>query len=300
MLSVFTDVVLAVFVIAVLGHVVGRWRGIEVASLTASTFYLFSPALVFHSLSRTELSWTFGSRLLVVVGTGWLTVAVLAYAWTRFRGHDSAKRAAVLLSAVTANGGNMGIPVSALAFGDAGLEIAVVNFVVGAVISNSAGIAIASSGKAGSRREILTAPFRFPYLYAAAAGLLVNATDADLPVVVEAPVESLAGAAIPVMLVVLGLQLRNPATRTDAADVGFVTSLRLLVAPAIAWPVATMVGLDGVERATLTILAAMPVAVITTIVATEFQIRPDFVTRAVIISTAASIVTLTPLISMVT
>ena len=43
----------------------------------------------------------------------------------------------------------------------------------------------------------------------------------------------------------------------------------------------------------------MPVAVITTILATEFHARPDFVTRVVITSTLASVLTLTVLIALV-
>jgi predicted permease len=41
----------------------------------------------------------------------------------------------------------------------------------------------------------------------------------------------------------------------------------------------------------------MPVAVITTILALEFELAPEFVTSAVFISTLASPLTLTPLIA---
>ncbi len=270
----------------------------EVASLTATVFYLFSPALVFVALSGTELSWDLGARIVGVAVGVWTMMIVLALSWTRIRGHDPAKRAAVMLAMASPNVGNMGIPVALLAFGDRGLEIAVVNFVIGAVMTNSAGIAIDSTADGGSWRQMLSAPCRYPYAHAAAVGLLVNAGDVELPVAVDSSVHTLAGAAIPVMLVVLGLQLRNPASRTELLDLGAVTAVRLLMAPSLAFAGATLVGLDGVERATVTVLAAMPVAVITTIVATEFRTRPDFVTRTVIVTTLASIATLTGLITV--
>jgi predicted permease len=82
-------------------------------------------------------------------------------------------------------------------------------------------------------------------------------------------------------------------------DLVAVNVQRLAIAPVAAWLTATALGLDGVERATLVVLAAMPAAVMTTILATEFRAQPGFVTRAVVSSTLLSIVTLTVLIALV-
>ena len=94
----------------------------------------------------------------------------------------------------------------------AGLDVAVMNFVVGSTFANSLGIAIASLA-GGSPRAALRAPFRYPALYAAAAGLAVNASGITLPITIDAPITSLSAAAVPVMLVVLGLQLQQAAGR---------------------------------------------------------------------------------------
>jgi predicted permease len=298
-LRVFTDVVLPVFAIAAAGGLVGRWRGVQVTSLTAMVFYLFSPALVFDSLSTTELSAALGGRILAVIVITWTAMFAMATTWSRIRRHDAPMRAAVVLAATTANSGNMGVPVARLAFGELGLQIAVVNYVATAVLANSAGIAVASTAIGHSRKAALTAPLRYPYVYAAVLGLLVRALHVDLPVAVRAPVETLAGAAIPVMLVVLGLQLRDAVGARHAADTAAVGVGRLIVAPALAWTAATAVGLRGVDRGAMTVLAAMPVAVITTILATEFRARVDFVTRVVVVTTLASVATLTILISLV-
>lgn len=298
MLSVFTDVVLPVFLIAGLGRLLAQLRSIDVPPLSAVVLYLFGPALVFSSLATTELSAGLGLRIVAVFFIGWLIMVSVAFAWSTVRGHDRSMRAGFVLAMTSPNGGNMGLPVAALAFGDLGLEVAVINFVIGAVFVNSAGIAIASSANGGSRAA-LTAPLRFPYIYAAALGLLVNAGNVDPPVAIMSAADTLAGAAIPVMLVVLGVQLRSPATSADLTDMLAVTAGRLVAAPVLTWLTSTLVGLDGVERGTLTVLAGMPVAVITTLLATEFRSRADFVTRTVIVTTLLSMVTLTVLISIV-
>lgn len=298
MLDVFLDVVLPVIIVALLGGAVGRWRSIPVPPLSGLVFYLFGPALVFNSMANTELSAGLGIRILAVMVITLVVMFIAASAWSLVRGHDAGLRAGFALAATSPNVGNMGLPVAALAFGDLGLQVAVVNFVAGAVLVNSVGIAIASMA-GGDPRAALTAPFKYPYMYAAGLGILVKVLEVDLPVTISAPVESMAAATIPIMLVVLGLQLRNVADHEDLLDTIVVNAGRLLIAPVAAWGAATALGLEGVERGTLIILAAMPAAVITTILATEFKARPDFVTRVVITSTLASILTLTVLIDLV-
>jgi predicted permease len=218
--------------------------------------------------------------------------------WSLIRRHNAAMRAGFALGVTTPNLGNMGLPVAQLAFGDAGLQVAVMNFVAGATLTNSAGIAVASMA-GGSPLRALGAPFRYPALYAAAGGVAVNAFAIDLPITIEAPVESLAAAAVPAMLVVLGLQLQHAGGREHLLDTVAVNLIRLLAAPAVAWAAASALGLDGVTRGTLVVLAAMPTAVIATILATEFNAMPAFITRVVVTTTLSSMLTLTLLISLV-
>jgi len=299
LLSVFLEVVLPVALIAILGAVVGRWQSVPVRPISALVFYLFSPSLVFHSLATTEVPGGEALRIVVVGVLMYLVMYVVATGWSLAFRHDRGLRAGFALAAVTPNAGNMGLPVALLAFGQAGFDIAVVNFVVGAVLAYSAGIVIASMATGGGIGTALLAPFRYPVVYAALVGALVNVLALDLPVTIEAPVATMANAAVPVMLVVLGLQLQGALVIAEVRDTIAANAGRLLIAPVLAWGVATLVGLDGVTRDTLVVLGAMPTAVIATVVATEFNARPDFVTRSVVLSTLLSMVTATVLITAV-
>ena len=298
MLKVFLEIVLPVALVAIAGGVVGRWRNVVVAPVSALVFYLFSPALVFSSMAATHVSADVSAKIIGVMALTFVAMYIFSLIWSKIAGHDAPMRAGFALGATTPNVGNMGLPVAQLAFGQAGLDIAVMNFVVGAAFTNSLGIAIASMA-GGSPRAALTAPFRFPVLYAAVAGGLVNFYQIELPITLSAPIASLSAAAIPVMLAVLGLQLQQAAGRDHILDTVVVNIGRLAIAPVVAWFVCTALGLDGVPRATLTVLAAMPTAVIVTIMATEFRAMPAFVTRVVVTSTLLSMVTLTALITIV-
>lgn len=295
---VFLDVVLPVALVVAAGGAVGRWRRIPVAPLATVVFYLFSPALVFHSLATTALSAGTSARIFAVMIATYAAMYVAATLWSAVARHDRPMRAAFALGATIPNVGNMGLPVARLAFGQAGLEVAVMNFVAGAMLANSAGIAIASRA-GGSLVEALRAPLRYPALYAALAGAAVNALDLTLPPAIDAPVATLAGAAVPAMLVVLSLQLQQSIGLDHLVDTVVVNAGRLLLAPGAAWVVASALGLDATTRGTLVVLAAMPTAVIAIILATEFNTLPAFVTRTVVTSTLASMLTLTLLIALV-
>ena len=67
MLKVFLEVVLPVALVAIAGGVVGRWRGIVVGPVSALVFYLFSPALVFHSMQTTQVSPDLGFKIVAVM-----------------------------------------------------------------------------------------------------------------------------------------------------------------------------------------------------------------------------------------
>jgi predicted permease len=298
LLDVFFDVVLPVLAVAAAGGVVGRRLGFSLDTLSKAVFYLFSPCLVFTSIAEIELSGGDVVRLVTVAVVVFAANAVVSFGWSAARRSDRATRAAGVLSGCVANQGNMGLPMAALAFGDAGLQIAVVMFVAGVLLWSSAGIALGSlaRGTHSPRRAMLT-PLRYPSIYAAFAGALVNAANVDLPAAISDSVGSLGEASVPTMLVVLGLQFRRP--RLDGlAEPLSATVNRLVVGPLVAWPVAALIDLHGVTSRTAIMMAGMPTAVMSTILAIELDAKPELVVRTVIVSTLLSIVSLTILISI--
>ncbi len=112
------------------------------------------------------------------------------------------------------------------------------------------------------------------------------------------PVKLLSDAAIPTMLLVLGMQLGGVAKLDRLRLVGLAVGLRLIVSALLGVVLAQLTGLGGAARQAGIIQTAMPVAVVTTILAVEFQIEPTFVTNVVFVSTILSPLTLTPLIAL--
>ena len=73
---------------------------------------------------------------------------------------------------------------------------------------------------------------------------------------------------------------------------------RLVIGPLVAWPLAAAIGLGGVTARTSIMMAGMPTAVMSTILAIELDARAELVVRTVVLSTLLSIASLTVLITI--
>jgi predicted permease len=297
-LHVLLEVVLPVLLVAVAGGVVGRRLSLSLETMSKVVFYLFSPSLVFVSIADTNVTGGDMARVLTVAALVFGINAVVSFMWAGMRGADARTRAALVLSGSVVNQGNLGLPMARLAFGEEGLQVAVVIFVASVVLWSTAGIALGTIARGlHSPRRAITAPLRYPSIYAAIAGGVVNVANIDLPVAVRETTGTLAQAAIPCMLVVLGLQFRRPRLG-GLLDPAVTTSNRLLLGPLVAWPLAAVLGLGGVTADTSVMMAGMPTAVMSTILAAELDANAELVVSTVILSTLCSIVTLTFLIAL--
>ena len=109
----------------------------------------------------------------------------------------------------------------------------------------------------------------------------------------------MAGALIPVMLITLGVQLSGMGSVRVSLDGVLAGSVRLIAGPLLAIALAAPFGLTGIERGAGILQASMPAAVLTTLIALEHDLIPDFVTTSVLYATLASSVTLTIVLALI-
>ena len=103
----------------------------------------------------------------------------------------------------------------------------------------------------------------------------------------------LGDAMIPIMLLTLGLQLREAGRLSWDLRVASASTVRLVIGPALAFALVPLFGLSGVEASAGILQASMPAAVLTSIIAIEHDVVPDFVTSVVFVTTLLSLVSLT-------
>ena len=281
LLSIFANDVLPIFVVAAVGFAIARVFEADVRTLSRVTFNALSPCLVFHLLVTSSLSAAdFGRMtalaLVTIVGIG--LVARLVTLPFRL---DRATTSAFLIVVMFSNSGNYGLPVVLFAFGRDALAHATVYFVVNAVATYTLGVFLASAGRrsigqarerrparagrlgrrGGRRRDGVRRPPADRRDAAGRAAQRRRDSDDDPRARDAARAGRVAGAA--------GAGGRSPASSPWSSR----RSSRS--APA------SVLGLTGAARQAAILQSGMPSAVLTTILALEFDVAPSFVTACV-------------------
>jgi predicted permease len=189
------------------------------------------------------------------------------------------------------NGGNYGLTLNRLRYGDEGLARAMVYYVTSTLVLYTVGVFLASMGKL-SWRQTLAKLGRLPVVYAAVLAVLVYRFSIPVPAPLMRGIEVAGAGAIPVMLLVLGMQMADLQGQLNLRLAIPAVILRLLLGPIVAVLLATLLNLQGLSRPTAIIEASMPPAVITIILATEFDLQATAVTSIVVIATLLSPLTL--------
>jgi predicted permease len=293
--AAFINNILPILLAAGAGYLLGCKTDISPGSLSKVVINIFSPCLIFRLITTNAIS---DREILIMIGfTIVLMIAMallmgglgVAFGWPR------SIIAAAMLASMATNAGNYGLSLNQFAFGDKALPFASLIMIGTSLMTYTLGVAIASwgSGKPGSP---LTAPLKYPFLYTFVAALAFSHLHISLPLPVDRVMNLFADAAIPTMLVLLGLQLRQCQWHRPTLALTLTNVMRLVTSPLVAMGLAAVFALQGPARQAGILQAAMPTAVTATLLATEFNLEPTFITVSVAFSTVLSFITLTPLI----
>lgn len=297
LLDILIHNLLPIFLVAGVGFVLGRSARTDLSTLSRVTFYVLSPCFVYSTLLSTTLRLDELGRMVAFAGAVILVSGVLAWIAARLLRLGQALTSAFLLVNLFGNTGNYGISLNQLAFGEAAAARASIYYVCSTVLVYSLGVFIAARGHAEPRRA-LTNALRVPAVYAVLLAIAAKTWGWQLPQPVDVAVGLLARAAIPVMLLVLGVQLARTRRIEQPGTVAAATALRLLSGPLIGLAWAAGLGLSGPARQAGIVEASMPPAVINTILALEYGCAPGFVTSTVFIATLLSPITLTLVLAL--
>lgn len=300
-LTVISQNILPIFVVAAFGYALQRWKRLDKQALSSVVINVFSPCLAFSALVNSQLT---GQELGGMVLFTAVTISIMggigfvAARLLRLPRHETA---ALLILLMFVNGGNYGMTLNQLRYGDEGLARAVVYFLTSSMLVYTLGIFIASTGQLSLRRaarQLLT----FPAVYAAIAAVLVYFWHLPVPAPLMRGIEIAGAGAIPLLLIVLGMQMASmrdvPDGRPSLRLAVPAISLRLLVAPFVAVTVAGLLGLTGLDRSVAIIEASMPSAVLVIVLATEFSLVPSAVTAIVALGTVISPLTVATVIAV--
>jgi predicted permease len=283
--------------VASFGYLLRKRLPLQVGTLSSVVFNILSPCLVFSSLANSELP---GNELIELVGFSILNilgVGVLALVLARLMRLERIELATFLIVAMFVNGGNYGLTLLQLRYGDGGLSRGVVYYVTSTVLVYTLGVAIASMGRV-NWRDTLRRMVRLPAVYAAVLAIIVYSFRIPIPSPIMSGITIAGSGAIPVMLLVLGMQIADMRPDSGGRYVWPAVGLRLIGGPLLGLAIAALLNLQGIGRSAMIIESAMPTAVITMILASEFGLPTSNVARIVVLSTLASPLTIAATVTL--
>lgn len=285
---------LVIGVVIATGYLVAR-RGVlgphaqEVLSRTS--FLVATPALLFTTLARAELSVVLSPVLLVTSMAALTMIAVFAGVGVVCR-WGLGRTTIGALSASMVNSANLGIPIAVYVLGDASAVAPLLLFQLVVLVPASLVVLDLITGEGASLRSRLLGPVTNPVLIASVLGLVVGALDWQLPQLLLDPVELLGGLAVPAVLLAYGISLHGspvPGRGREKAPVLTAVALKLVGMPAVAGLLGLALGLDGDALFVCVVLCALPAAQNVFGYAVTYRTAVDLARESITLSTLGSI-----------
>ncbi len=235
-----------------------------------------TPALVFHTFVTTHLD----DRALADVAVATLLAlllcalvcALLLKAW-------KLPVRTLLPTAFLPNAGNLGLPISQMAFGDAGLSVAVAFFAVSSFVMHTIAVRLLPGvNTKGS--------WKSPILLASLIAVAMRVLHVPVPEWLIETTRMLGAVTVPLMLLSLGHALALiPAN--GLRDGAKVAAIRLAVGLAAGLAVVWAMDLEPVLAGALSLQMAMPCAVVSYMYVKRYTTLGDTAAGAVLVSTVA-------------
>jgi malonate transporter and related proteins len=302
-----------IFAIVAVGWAVARsgslGSGDPARTLSSAAFYIFVPALLFRTTARIDFRSLDPSTLLAFF-LPTLALVALVYGAERWRHRDPVGAAAVpSVRALTSSFGNtvqVGIPIAAALFGEAGLAIHVTLVSLHSLTLLTVLTALVELDLAHERRRrdpgkahlarVLASTVRntviHPVVLPVLAGLACNLAGLVLPAFADELLLTLGQAVVPLCLVLIGVSLAHYGMRGALRSAILLSLVKLIAHPLLVIAVGHWVfGLAGLPLAVVVMMAALPVGSNALIFAQRYQTLPAETSSAIVVSTLGFVLT---------
>ena len=287
-----------VWCIILVGMFVGR-RGVlgENARpvLSALTFFVASPALLFDTLSKANVHDVFAAPLLVAA-VGALATAGLFFVIVRFLLKRSLPESLISsMSASLANSANLGIPIAVYVLGDASYVAPLLIFQLAffTPLFLMALDATTSTHRTTPLSFVLMI-LRNPMIVGSGLGLAVAATGWQVPPLVMEPIHLIGGAAIPAMLLAFGMSLNGSRPLQASAgrrmDTLLACGFKLVVHPLLAYLFARFaLHLEDQALFAVVVTSALPTAQNVFVIASRYRTGLAVAKDTVLVTTVVAV-----------
>jgi malate permease and related proteins len=272
-------IILPVFLVIALGYVYARRAKPDMTWVNRINLNVLAPALIFSALASKDFDLAANRGLIlgaigVVIGSG-----LLAWPFAKLLHEDVRTFVPPMMFN---NCGNMGLPLAALAFGQAGLSAMVALFTISNLLHFTVGVHIVN------RHAAFWPVFRNPMVIATFVGFAFAIARPPIADWLMTAIKLTGDAMIPLMLISLGTRM---ATVTWGGwNLGVIGALVCpLTGIAMAALIAPFLGLDQTQQGLLILFGCLPPAVLNFMVAEQYDQEPSKVASIVLIGNIASL-----------
>ena len=281
-MHVILAAVLPVLLVTLIGYGIAKAnQPFDSKTITFLVGTIGTPALAFTSLAHTSVA---PETLAVMAGAGVAAIGCYLVIGALVLKASGLSLRTFLPSMSFPNSGNLGLPLALYAFGQEGLDYAVVIFALVSIGNHTIGRTIIAGR--GNWRAAMTSPI----LFAVALGVTCATAGVVLPIWLDNTLALFAGLTIPLMLLMLGTSLATiPVTAFPRAVA--LSFLRIGLGVAVGFTLAGLFGFAGAARGAFVLQCAMPVAVYNYVYAKMYDHEADQVASLVVVSTVLSVIT---------
>ncbi len=243
-----------------IGYLWAKRQAVDTAAMGKLVINIATPCLILSALNKTQLD----GRQLLDIGLAAVLVMLLSglLAWW-LAARLKVERRIYVPGVVYSNNGNIGLPICFFAFGDAGLALAVVYFVVVALSHFSLGLMLFSG------RFQLAPLLRSPIAWSALIAISSQLLSISWPLWLESSLSFMGAVANPLMLVMLGVSLAGLQLSGLRVPMLFAL-LRVVGGSLLGWLVAWLLGLSGLAMAVVILQASTASAAINYLLAKTY------------------------------
>ena len=297
--SVFSQVLLPIFVMVGIGWLIDRAGRLDLGTLVRLNIYVVVPAFIFVHVVDSNLSGGAAVRIMGFTASIIASMYVLSAVIGRWKKYDPGQTRALQLATMFYNSGNYGIPLMALAYPGIGPLLQVFIVLTQNISTFTVGLALAASTHRSGWRLALPM-LRQISIYAVISAVIVRVFHLPVQQVrwLWVPLHYISDALVAFALITLGVQLSQTKARQNLARLGWALGLRLLVAPCVALAMVPLFGFQGQEATIMVVSSSFPTAVNTALIAHEFKADSEFAAAVVFYSTLFSMFTVTVLIAV--
>ncbi|MFC6757105.1 MULTISPECIES: AEC family transporter [Haloarcula] len=266
-------------------------------TLTAVAFYVALPALVFASTFDRPLGELVSPALLVGFWT--VLAATVAAGWIVHRRRESdARRSVAIVQSYHGNMGFLGLPLVAATLGGEAAAIASVVLGLGALthvpvtVLTLIRINDSDASLSGELRALATNPV----LVSLSAGIAASVGGVGVPAPMVTGLDAVATLALPLALVCVGAKLDTELSLSTLRPTTGVVLLKVVWMPVLAWAVFSALGVGSTALSAAVIMLGVPTAVSTYVYTSELGGDAAFASMNVVVTTVASLGTLSVLV----